>query len=100
MNSFLQLIGTITLIIIVVVLIGSAIAVITYDIDNLIYRHKYKHRFDKSPTAKCYCKDCKKWNPENGECADECNKRRMADVWFCCFAEPADKEEIKRREQL
>ena len=39
---------------------------------------KIKTRFNKKPIAKCYCKDCKKWNPINGACADTLNQRRMA----------------------
>ena len=67
-------------------------------IQKLITRHKYKHRFYKSPTAACYCRDCFRWNPENGECADPCNSRHMNEKWFCCFATPIDPEEMKKRE--
>ena len=62
-------------------------------------KYLYKHRFDKKPTAKCYCRDCKKWEPETGKCYDHCNSRLMADNWFCCFAEPATGEIYKRREE-
>lgn len=27
--------------------------------DKIIWKHKYKNRFNKPPTAKCYCIDCK-----------------------------------------
>lgn len=62
------------------------------------YTYKYKHRFNKKPIAKCYCRDCKLWNLETGECSDYCNSRRMSETWFCCFAAPASAVEIARRD--
>lgn len=69
-------------------------------IEHAKYKYKYKHRFDKPPTAKCYCKDCAKWNPENETCGDFYNNRKMADNWFCCFASPMSSKELadRRRE--
>ena len=66
-------------------------------INELIYRYQYKHRFDKPPIAKCYCRDCSKWDPIDGECSDHCNSRHMADKWFCCFADPLTKDEAEKR---
>lgn len=52
-------------------------------IDDLIWTYQYKHRFDKPPTAKCYCNDCEyhakdlkcnnvtwadRYTPDNGFC--------------------------------
>lgn len=68
-------------------------------IPEIVYTYRRKHRFDKPPIAKCYCRDCKNWNPSTGECDDHCNSRRMGAGWFCCFAEPASKEEIAKREK-
>ena len=58
------------------------------------YRHKkweekYKHRFDKSPTAACYCKDCANYGGKTFD--NRCFVHegwRVADNWFCWAAEP------------
>ena len=63
------------------------------------YKHKYiyKHRFDKQPIAKCYCYDCKYYDRTTNKCYgfDGYNFKLMADSWFCCFAEPREKEKIR-----
>ena len=63
-------------------------------INELIYRYQYKHRFDKPPIAKCYCRDCKYYDIATNKCYgfDGYNSKLMADSWFCCFAEPREKE--------
>jgi hypothetical protein len=49
--------------------------------------YKRNHRFDKPPTAKCYCKDCIYYSQRNGygRCKyghiDQC--WNIADSWFC-----------------
>ena len=70
-------------------------------INELIYRYKYKHRFDKPPIAKCYCRDCKFWDNKNGECHSHHTAPgyHMADCWFCYFAEPITGEVFKQREE-
>lgn len=45
-----------------------------------------KHRFDKPPTAECYCKDCRQHGEDN-QCF-KFNGKRTADEWFCWDAEP------------
>lgn len=72
--------------------------------DNIIdYRIRQKskriieHRFNKPPTAKCYCIDCK----YHGMFNDLCNRdgsRHTADTEFCSNAEPrkiVEEKEIK-----
>ena len=51
-----------------------------------------KHRFDKPPTAECYCKDCRLHGKDN-QCF-KFNGWRTADEWFCWDAEPKDKHRI------
>lgn len=100
MNILTPVFALIGLIFCCVLFIGMLcyiVASISRSINELIYKHKYKHRFDKPPLAKCYCKDCKKWNPDTGACDDGCNSRFMSSAWFCCFADPIDLEELKRR---
>ena len=62
------------------------------ELDDFICRKKreyqYKHRFDKSPTAKCYCIDCETYR--DGYC--HLHRFRIADNWFCRNAMPRDRE--------
>ena len=53
------------------------------------WEYKYKHRFDKPPTAKCWCKDCAKRDDEG-----ECNvmERFVPNDAFCCWAKPKEKD--------
>lgn len=65
-------------------------------IKKLVYIYKYKHRFGKPPTAKCYCKDCFNWHPHSpqateGTCCTH-SSWHTADNWFCWDAEPRDTE--------
>lgn len=90
--------------IIAVIGILATIAIVTINdislkIEEYQRQYRIKHRFDKPPTAKCYCRDCKKWEPETGKCYDHCNSRLMADNLFCCFAEPITGEICKQREE-
>ena len=48
--------------------------------------YEYKHRFDKPPTAECYCMDCLYRDNKESKC-----KRYeiyAADDWFCKGARP------------
>ena len=45
-----------------------------------------KHRFDKSPTAECYCVDCWYRDNENSKCRR--HQLYVADDWFCKDAMP------------
>lgn len=70
---------------------------------TLKWRHKYKHRFDKLPTAQCYCKDCKYfqiWEAygDAGRCGrGHIENRTVSDNYFCWLAEPlkSDPELVK-----
>ena len=102
LKSIFAVVGLVT---IVGITAGFGVILCTCVVD-LIERtkNKYiiKHRFDKSPTAKCYCRDCWLWDAESGACRDHCNSRLMNPAWFCCFAEPIDnqKEFEKRNKNL
>lgn len=50
------------------------------------YVYRCKHRFDKSPTAKCYCIDCTYYNRETGRCNAFANCY-VYDDCFCWRAE-------------
>lgn len=51
-------------------------------------KYQYKHRFDKPPLAKCYCKDCK-YRVIEGICSKYCFLDIKEDG-FCCDAAPND----------
>ena len=77
----------------VVFLVGLVIVLAKDPIDDYIGRKKYeykrKHRFDKPPTAKCYCKDCR--NFVDREFDKHCAALKgihVHDNYFCWAAEP------------
>ena len=55
-------------------------------IDKAKYKYRYKHRFGKPPTAKCYCIDCKYHDNETGRCSSF--GEFIADDRFCWKADP------------
>lgn len=87
--SFFTLLGivasAITLIAIIMFIIMKSYYFIAEKIEELKYDYKVKHRFDKPPLAKCYCKDCKSYNRKNERCY--WLNRGTADNWFCWNAE-------------
>lgn len=84
--AFIGFIGTLATIFGLIILLVSYIKDVIRD-----YKRKYqqKHRFDKPPTAKCYCIDCKYRN-EYEECNVLGGSFKVADDWFCWKAEPKD----------
>ena len=64
--------------------------------DEVKFKYRYKHRFDKPPTAKCYCIDCGYHDNETGQCyrfGETTEEYRCtADNWFCWEADPRKKE--------
>lgn len=79
----------------VVVLVAFLVIGVLYEIKEwmirLKWQYKHKHRFDKPPTAACYCKDCKRHNNENQECY-KFKGWRTADNWFCWDANPLERD--------
>lgn len=84
-------------------LIGAAVLVtcvtfvIAEIIDKVCERKRYKewrervaHRFDGSPTAECWCKDCYFFSPYQGENFGKCIKLKdiVKDDNFCYWANP------------
>lgn len=58
--------------------------------DRASYIHKQKHRFDKPPIAKCYCRDCSEWQPDKNTCWH--SGIHMAAYEFCSSAFPMNEE--------
>jgi hypothetical protein len=85
--KILAVIGFITVVftvgMIVVMLFELTRAVIEYK----LRRNIQKHRFEKPPTAKCYCIDCIH-HSEDLYC-DKFDGWCTADDWFCWDAEPS-----------
>lgn len=90
-----SLIGVISCIAVIIILIMLLVMTLKEKVEDRIHDYKVEHRFDKPPTAKCYCRDCMLWDSETGKCYDSCNSRYMGPAWFCCFAEPRGRKDIK-----
>ena len=92
LKEILMLIGAVASFMIIGCIVTAICAGIKELIDNLKFNYRIKHRFDKPPTAKCYCIDCKYHDKETGRCwrFGETTKeyRCTADNWFCWEAEP------------
>jgi hypothetical protein len=100
MSEFLEFIGLVTLLTIGFFLIAGILYEINEMISRTTYAWRVRHRFNKPPTAKCYCRDCKSHDPDTHRCYrfGETTKeyRCTADYWFCWEADPRKKEdEIK-----
>lgn len=83
----------------VIVLTGVLAALVIYGkevVEDLRWKHLYRHRFDKPPTAKCYCRDCR-WHRTTNRCANVTwADRYTPDNGFCHEAEPMTLEQAKR----
>ena len=101
LKSVFAAVGAIALLTVLLCMVLMIICYLTNIIEEARRQHRIKHRFNKPPTAKCYCRDCKFWNPENGEChvSHTAKGYCMADNWFCYSAEPVTGEIGKQREE-
>lgn len=94
----LALIGAMAVVGVVLCLVVMLLGWIGEVIGNKRYSYKVAHRFDKPPTAECYCKDCSDWSEEKERC-----KRfdyPAPDCGFCWRADLMTREESERREEL
>ena len=94
MTNIFTAIGVATVGVFGVVILLLIVDFISNEIHEAIWVYKYKHRFDKPPTAACYCIDCK----FHGDDVDltRCTNRKdvilqTADEWFCQAAEPKER---------
>lgn len=96
MIEILALIGAIASLAIIVGMLAFAWMYLEEFIDNAKYKYRYKHRFDKPPTAKCYCIDCGYHDNKNGRCSGlgefTSGYKYTEDNWFCYNADPRKKE--------
>lgn len=89
-KDLLAILGTITLGALISLAIWGTYETIKECISKAKWKYQYKHRFDKPPTAACYCKDCKKHGTEQNRCY-KFEGWYTADNWFCWDAEPREK---------
>lgn len=96
MTNIFTSVGIATVCVIVVIILMIVVDFISNEIHEAMWAYKYKHRFDKPPTAACYCVDCK----FHGDTIDStrCTNRKdivlqTADEWFCQAAEPKERGE-------
>ena len=80
--SFFAFLGAIFL----ALIIASIAATIAEILRRKRKEYEYKHRFDKPPTAECYCVDCWYRDNENSKCRRY--ELHVADDWFCKDAMP------------
>ena len=97
MIEILALIGAIASLAVTVGMLVFAWMYLEEFIDEAKHKYRYKHRFDKPPTAKCYCIDCKYHDNKNGRCSGLgefiSGYKYTEDNWFCYNADPSEKEE-------
>jgi len=95
MLNFLMLIGGFTILCIFVIMLIMVAIILINITKSLKLKHKIKHRFDKPPTAKCYCKDCRSHRKDGG-----CRHFAWmtADHWFCWQADPITEERKETNE--
>lgn len=92
--QLIMVVGAICIVVFAFLLLWMIAAGCKELIYKMIYRYKYKHRFDKPPTAKCYCKDCKWHNVETNRCANVTwADRHTPDNGFCYEAKPKGRDD-------
>lgn len=89
-NWTLQVLGSALVIVLACFSVAGIWCALKEYVHTIKLRYRHKHRFDKPPTAKCYCMDCKKHGPDTGRCY-KFDRWYTADNWFCWDAEPREK---------
>ena len=98
--NILESVGAASLLLVGAFILWIIFLIVKDTVHKSLIARKIKKRFNKPPTAKCYCRDCEQWEPETAKCWDNCNSRLMAPDWFCCFAEPLTGDRFKEREKV
>ena len=97
MIEILALIGAVASLAIIMCALAFVWMYLLEFIDKVKHKYRYKHRFDKPPTAKCYCIDCGYHDNKNGRCSGLgefiSGYKYTEDNWFCYNADPRKKEE-------
>ena len=96
MTTFLEIIGAAACLVIFMFLMSLGFVGIKDGVSHLKRKYAIKHRFDKPPTAKCYCVDCESYSKHNGACRTHAGWS-VADSWFCWSATPRAAAPRQRR---
>ena len=83
---FLMILGLVFLSLIIATIAETISTAVRERLRKKRKEYKYKHRFDKPPTAECYCVDC--WYRDNETSRCRRYERCTADDWFCKEAMP------------
>ena len=96
MRDFFKIIGIIYFLTIAGAFLYVVIYLLSECVRKLIWIYKYKHRFDKPPRARCYCKDC--LNRVNNHDGKLCviHDFHPSDDYFCKDAAPFEHDHDKR----
>ena len=100
MTEFFTAVGATVIILMIVAMIFAVICAIRQFIRERIWFYKYKHRFDKPPTAKCYCKDCSFYGDFTNRRLCRKHKECFADDFFCKDADPCTAQAGLTREKI
>ena len=93
MIEFLVGVGATTSLLLAVGLIMVIFCLVKDWIGGLVWKYRYKHRFDRKPLAKCYCIDCEHYSKDFGKCYSEGFEYYPSEVkenHFCSLAEPRE----------
>jgi len=99
MRDFLTAVGAVVIIVMVVAMIWGLVYAVREFIRERIWIYRYNHRFDKPPTAKCYCKDCSFYGDFAHTRLCRMHNRSFADDYFCKDADPCEAESGLAREK-
>ena len=91
-KNVLAVIGAFAILIVLVTLIIALIQALKEQIFRWKRVYQIKHRFNKPPTAKCYCIDCIRHDNKSKRCY-KFDGWYTSDAWFCWDAEPCEKKE-------
>lgn len=99
MTELFTTVGAFVIIMMIVAMIFAVICAIRDFIRERIWIYRYNHRFDKPPTAKCYCKDCSFYGDFAHTRLCRMHNRSFADDYFCKDADPCKAESGLAREK-
>ena len=92
MTDFFTAVGVFVIMATIVAMLLAVIYAIRQFIRERIWIYKYNHRFDKAPTAKCYCKDCSFFGDFTDRRLCRKHKEFVVDDFFCKDADPCKAE--------
>ena len=99
MTEFFTAVGVFVITAMIVAMFLAVIYAIRQFIRERIWIHKYNHRFDKPPTAKCYCKDCSLYGDFTSRSLCRKHKYHFSEDYFCKDADPCKAESGLAREK-